>query len=129
MQRVACTISTPQGVIQISQSRQEIILVVSLTSSAVRRNLSYHSSQVFQFSARLIQFFRLSFSYLAISPLVAFSLDCCPSFSCASRPDVLFGEPTNILPSHLVGIIGMGRIGFEIARRAHGFDCPILYYN
>lgn len=28
-----------------------------------------------------------------------------------------------------VGIIGMGRIGFEIARRAHGFDCPILYYN
>lgn len=28
-----------------------------------------------------------------------------------------------------VGIIGMGRIGFEIARRAHGFDCPILYFN
>lgn len=28
-----------------------------------------------------------------------------------------------------VGIIGMGRIGYEIARRAHGFDCPVLYFN
>lgn len=26
-----------------------------------------------------------------------------------------------------IGIVGMGRIGFEMARRAHGFEMPILY--
>ncbi len=28
-----------------------------------------------------------------------------------------------------VGIIGMGRIGYALARRCAGFDCRILYYN
>jgi glyoxylate reductase len=28
-----------------------------------------------------------------------------------------------------IGIIGLGRIGFEMARRAHGFEMPILYHN
>jgi glyoxylate reductase len=28
-----------------------------------------------------------------------------------------------------IGIIGLGRIGFEMARRAHGFEMPVLYYN
>src|SRR5436309_2322636 len=26
-----------------------------------------------------------------------------------------------------IGIVGMGRIGFEMAKRAHGFDMSILY--
>ncbi len=28
-----------------------------------------------------------------------------------------------------LGIVGMGRIGQAVARRAHGFDMPVLYYN
>ncbi|MBN18827.1 MAG: D-glycerate dehydrogenase [Chloroflexi bacterium] len=28
-----------------------------------------------------------------------------------------------------LGIIGMGRIGYEVAKRAIGFDCKILYYD
>ena len=28
-----------------------------------------------------------------------------------------------------IGIIGMGRIGKEIAKRAHGFSMPVLYHN
>jgi lactate dehydrogenase-like 2-hydroxyacid dehydrogenase len=28
-----------------------------------------------------------------------------------------------------LGIIGMGRIGQAVARRAHGFDMPVIYYN
>ena len=28
-----------------------------------------------------------------------------------------------------VGIVGMGRIGFAIAKRAKAFDCEILYHN
>ena len=28
-----------------------------------------------------------------------------------------------------IGIIGLGKIGFEMARRAHGFQMKILYYN
>ena len=28
-----------------------------------------------------------------------------------------------------LGIIGMGRIGQAVAKRAHGFDMPVLYYN
>jgi len=43
-------------------------------------------------------------------------------------------HPTQMLGLHLsgkhVGIVGMGRIGLAIARRAHfGFGCQISYYN
>ncbi|WP_425040217.1 2-hydroxyacid dehydrogenase [Primorskyibacter sp. S187A] len=43
-------------------------------------------------------------------------------------------HPTQMLGLHLsgkkVGIVGMGRIGLAIARRAHfGFGCEISYYN
>lgn len=32
--------------------------------------------------------------------------------------------------SHMTaGIIGMGRIGFEVAKRVHGFDMKLLYHN
>ena len=28
-----------------------------------------------------------------------------------------------------IGIIGMGRIGLQIAKRAHGFDMKVFYHN
>lgn len=41
--------------------------------------------------------------------------------------------PTQLLGTHMsgktVGIVGMGRIGQSLARRARGFDMQIRYYN
>lgn len=33
------------------------------------------------------------------------------------------------LKGRTLGIIGMGRIGYEVAKRAHAFDMPILYHD
>lgn len=42
------------------------------------------------------------------------------------NPNILWGAEVN---GATLGIIGMGRIGRAIARRARGFDMKILYYN
>jgi len=42
------------------------------------------------------------------------------------RPMELLGRDIH---HTVLGIIGMGRIGFEVARRARGFDMKVLYYD
>ena len=41
-------------------------------------------------------------------------------------PSLLIGQEVT---GSILGIIGMGRIGAEVAKRARGFDMPILYHN
>ena len=53
---------------------------------------------------------------------------------CLARSGTWTGwEPTQLLGTDLygrtLGIIGMGRIGTAVARRAKGFDMPVLYHN
>ncbi|KAL0985493.1 hypothetical protein UPYG_G00157600 [Umbra pygmaea] len=43
-----------------------------------------------------------------------------------AMPEILMG--TDISGATL-GIIGLGRIGYKVARRAHGFEMKILYHN
>jgi lactate dehydrogenase-like 2-hydroxyacid dehydrogenase len=40
-------------------------------------------------------------------------------------PDILGKRPSG----QVLGIVGMGRIGLAVAKRARGFDMPILYHN
>jgi glyoxylate reductase len=51
----------------------------------------------------------------------------------ARGPDFLRYDPTFILGREIhgstLGIIGMGRIGEQVARRARGFDMTVLYHN
>jgi glyoxylate reductase len=51
----------------------------------------------------------------------------------ARGPEFVRYDPTYILGrevhSSTLGIIGLGRIGEQIARRAKGFDMPVLYHN
>ena len=51
----------------------------------------------------------------------------------ARSPDFTVYDPGYMLGREIhgqtLGIIGMGRIGEQIARRASGFDMPILYHN
>ena len=51
----------------------------------------------------------------------------------ARSPDFTVYDPGYMLGREIhgqtLGIIGMGRIGEQIARRATGFDMPILYHN
>lgn len=42
------------------------------------------------------------------------------------RPELLLGYE---LKDKVFGIIGMGRIGFEVAKRAFAFGCKIVYYS
>ncbi len=51
----------------------------------------------------------------------------------ARGPDFLRYDPSYVLGrevhSSTLGIIGMGRIGEQVARRARGFDMTVLYHN
>ena len=51
----------------------------------------------------------------------------------ARGPDYLVDDPTILhgreVHHSTLGIVGMGRIGEEIAKRAHGFDMTVLYHN
>ncbi|MFN3871984.1 MAG: 2-hydroxyacid dehydrogenase [Ignavibacterium sp.] len=42
------------------------------------------------------------------------------------RPELLLGYE---LKNKIFGIVGMGRIGFAVARRAFAFGCKIIYYS
>ena len=52
-------------------------------------------------------------------------LACGPDFT-NYDPDLMLGIDVH---EKTIGILGMGRIGFEIARRAAGFDMPVIYHN
>ena len=41
-------------------------------------------------------------------------------------PSILIGSEVT---GSTLGIIGLGRIGTQVARRAQGFDMPVIYYN
>ena len=41
-------------------------------------------------------------------------------------PRILIGQEVH---GSTLGIIGLGNIGYEVARRAHGFDMTVLYHN
>jgi glyoxylate reductase len=51
----------------------------------------------------------------------------------ARGPDFLHYDPSYLLGREVhgstLGIIGMGRIGARVARRAHGFDMTVQYHN
>ena len=51
----------------------------------------------------------------------------------ATGPDFKQLDPSFIVGHEIhgktLGILGMGRIGYQIARRASGFDMPVLYHN
>src|SRR6185437_14645218 len=51
----------------------------------------------------------------------------------ARGPDFLHYDPSYLLGREVhgstLGIVGMGRIGEQVARRARGFDMKILYHN
>lgn len=51
----------------------------------------------------------------------------------ARGPNFLTYDPGYMLGREIhhstVGIVGMGRIGSQVARRAHGFDMTVLYHN
>jgi glyoxylate reductase len=51
----------------------------------------------------------------------------------ARSPEFLRYDPSNMLGREIhgktLGIIGMGRIGHQVARRAIGFDMTVLYHN
>jgi glyoxylate reductase len=48
-----------------------------------------------------------------------------PEFTCYD-PAILLGQQVT---GATLGIIGLGRIGYQVAKRAVGFDMPILYHN
>ena len=51
----------------------------------------------------------------------------------ARGPEFTFHDPSILIGQEVtgstLGIVGMGRIGTEVARRARGFDMKILYHN
>src|SRR5262249_28594750 len=51
----------------------------------------------------------------------------------ARGPDFLSYDPSFMLGREIhgstLGIVGMGRIGTQVARRARGFDMTVLYHN
>src|SRR6185295_10570934 len=51
----------------------------------------------------------------------------------ARGPDFLHYDPSYLLGREVhgstLGIIGLGRIGSQVARRARGFDMTVLYHN
>src|SRR5690242_11152455 len=51
----------------------------------------------------------------------------------ARGPDFLHYDPSYMLGREIhgstVGIVGLGRIGSQVARRARGFDMTVLYHN
>src|SRR5262249_45688343 len=51
----------------------------------------------------------------------------------ARGPDFLHYDPSYLLGREVhgatIGIIGLGRIGSQVARRARGFDMTVLYHN
>ena len=51
----------------------------------------------------------------------------------ARGPDFLHYDPSYIIGREIhgstIGVIGMGRIGEQVARRARGFDMIVLYHN
>jgi glyoxylate reductase len=53
--------------------------------------------------------------------------------SFARGPDFVRYDPSHLLGAEVfgstLGIVGLGRIGWQVARRASGFDMRILYHN
>jgi glyoxylate reductase len=53
--------------------------------------------------------------------------------SFARGPDFIHYDPSHLLGAEVfgstLGIIGLGRIGWQVAKRAKGFDMRILYHN
>jgi glyoxylate reductase len=51
----------------------------------------------------------------------------------ARGPDFIHYDPSHLLGSEVfgstLGIVGLGRIGLQVARRAIGFDMRVLYHN
>ena len=51
----------------------------------------------------------------------------------ARGPDFLRYDPSFMLGQEVhgstLGILGMGRIGEQVARRARGFDMKVIYHN
>ncbi len=70
---------------------------------------------------------------LAFALLLAAGRRLCEGERYARGPGFVRYDPSYMLGREVhgatVGIVGLGRIGGQIARRAHGFDMTILYHN
>jgi glyoxylate reductase len=70
---------------------------------------------------------------LAFSLLLAIGRRVVEGDRYARGPDFLHYDPTYMLGREVhgatLGIIGLGRIGEQVARRARGFDMTVLYHN
>lgn len=70
---------------------------------------------------------------MAMALLLAASRRIIEGNTFARSPEFTYYDPGYMLGreahSSTIGIIGLGRIGLEIARRARGFDMTVLYHN
>ena len=70
---------------------------------------------------------------LTFALLMAAARNLFPGYHHARGPDFTHYDPAILLGQQLtggtIGIVGLGRIGYQVAKRALGFDMDVIYHN